>query len=196
MPKLSRTTAVLAAAVALSVAAAARAEQKIATINPVKVLNSLAETKDINNAMNGEQQTIQQQYQDRQQKVKDLQSQRDQLKPDAPQWADLNKQCVQASSELQAWAQTSQMELARKFRENAKRMNEKIQATVAQVAKEKGIDLVIAEQKPEVNEADIEKMNPQQYMGLLFSQNVLYKSDTVDLTQDVIAKLDSEYKKH
>jgi len=100
MPKLSRTTAVLAAAVALSVAAAARAEQKIATINPVKVLNSLAETKDINNAMNGEQQTIQQQYQDRQQKVKDLQSQRDQLKPDAPQWADLNKQCVQASSEL------------------------------------------------------------------------------------------------
>ena len=195
LPRL-RNVLVVAAAVALCGAGTVRADAKVATVNPVKVLNALAETKDINSAMNTEQQTYQQQGQDREQKLKDLKAQRDQLKPDAPQWSDLNKQFVAMQADAQAWAQTAQQELQRKFRENAKRMNDKIAAGVAEVAKTKSVDLVIAEQKPEVGEADIEKMNPQQYMSLLFAQNVIYKSDAVDLTQDVIAKLDSDYKKH
>jgi Skp family chaperone for outer membrane proteins len=125
----------------------------------------------------------------------DDQDQRDQLKPDAPQWADLNKQFVQARTEAQTWQQTTQQELARKFRDQAVRMNEKITKEIAEVAKAKGFDMVLAEQTPELNNEQLASMQPQQVMGVLFgSRNVLFAAGTTDLTQDVITKLDAGYK--
>ena len=186
------------AAIALSAlmlaAVPAFAQTKIAVANPIKILNELAETKDINKAMEGEQATFKAQAGDRDQKLKDLQAQRDQLKPDAPQWADLNKQLVQQRADAQAWAQSTQQELQRKFRDQAKRMNDKITAAIKDVAKAKGIDLVVADQKPEINDAQMEQMNPQQVMQILFGRNVLFAADSLDLTQETIAKLDAAYK--
>jgi Skp family chaperone for outer membrane proteins len=184
----------LALAALLCVAAPALAELKVGVANPVKILNELAETKDVNKAMEGEQATFKQQATDRDSKLKDLKAQRDQLKPDAPQWADLNKQLVQQQAEAQAWAQQTQMELQRKFRDQAKRMHEKISVALNDVAKAKGIDLVLADQKPEVSDAQMEQMNPQQVMGVLFGRNILFANTTLDLTQEVIAKLDAAYK--
>ncbi|HEX8324524.1 MAG TPA: OmpH family outer membrane protein [Tepidisphaeraceae bacterium] len=184
----------IALAALLLAAVPAFAQTKIAIANPIKILNELAETKDINKAMEGEQAGFKAQVGEREQKLKELQAQRDQLKPDAPQWADLNKQLVQQRAEAQAWAQTSQQELGRKFRDQAKRMNEKITATVKEVAKAKQIDLVLADQKPEVSDQQMDSMNPQQVMGLLFGKNVLYGSEAIDLTQETIARLDATYK--
>lgn len=184
----------IALAALLLAAAPAWAELKIAIANPIKILNELSETKDINKAMEGEQAAFKAQAGEREQKLKDVQAQRDQLKPDAPQWADLNKQLVQSRAEAQAWAQTSQQELQRKFRDQAKRMNEKITATIKEIATSKQIDLVLADQKPEVSDQQMDQMNPQQVMGLLFGKNVLYGSESIDLTQETIAKLDATYK--
>ena len=170
------------------------ADVKIAVANPVKILNELQETKDINKAMEAEQATFKQQVADREQKLKDLQAQRDQLKTDSPQWGDTNKQLVEQRSEAQAWAQQSQIELARKFRDQARRMHDKIVATTTDLAKSKGIDVVLADQQPDVPDSQMEQMNPQQVMNLLFGNNILYHSDALDLTQEVIAKLDAAYK--
>src|SRR5438128_1493679 len=89
----------VALAALLLVSAPALAELKVGVANPIKILNELAETKDVNKSMEGEQAAFKQQAGDREQKLKDLKAQRDQLKPDAPQWADLNKQLVQQQAE-------------------------------------------------------------------------------------------------
>jgi len=163
----------------LVVAAPTFADVKIGVANPVKILNELAETKDINKAMEAEQATFKQQVADREQKLKDVQAQRDQLKTDSPQWADLNKQLVQQRADAQAWAQQSQIELARKFRDQARRMNDKITATISDIAKAKGIDIVLADQKPEISDAQMEQMQPQQVMNVLFGRNILFSNPSL-----------------
>ncbi|HEY0007176.1 MAG TPA: OmpH family outer membrane protein, partial [Tepidisphaeraceae bacterium] len=142
----------------------------------------------------GEQTKLQQEAKERIEKLNAVKTQRDQLKPDAPQWADLNKQFVQLRSEAQAWEEQTKGELSRKFRDQAKKMNDKITSAIDEVAKAKQIDLVIAEQKPEVNDQQMDQLNPQQIMNVLFaSRNVLYKNEALDLTPEVIAKLDATY---
>ncbi|MGC4031080.1 MAG: OmpH family outer membrane protein [Tepidisphaeraceae bacterium] len=175
-------------------AAPAFAQTKVAIANPIKILNDLAETKDVNKAMEGEQATLKAQAGERDASLKKIQEQRDLLKSDSPQWADLNKQLVSQRAEATAWYQQAQLELQRKFREQAKRMHAKISAAVAEIAKAEGYDVVIAEQKPEVSDQQMEQMNPQQILGYLFGRPLLYNSDAVDLTQKTIAKLDAAYK--
>lgn len=191
---MTKSRNLIALAALLLVAAPAMAELKVGVANPIKILNELAETKDVNKAMEGEQANFKQQAGEREQKLKDLKAQRDQLKPDAPQWADLNKQLVQQQAEAQAWAQQTQAELQRKFRDQAQRMHEKIAAALKDVAKAKSIDLILADQKPEVSADQMATMNPQQVMGILFGRNILYSADTLDLTQETIARLDAAYK--
>ena len=191
---MTKSRNLIALAALLFVAAPAMAELKVGVANPIKILNALAETKDVNSAMEGEQANFKSQAGERETKLKDLKSQRDALKPDAPQWADLNKQLVQQQAEAQAWAQQTQAELQRKFRDQAARMHDKIDAALKEVAKAKSIDLILADQKPEVSADQMASMNPQQVMGILFGRNILYSADSLDLTQETIARLDAAYK--
>ena len=178
---------------ALALAAPAMAQTKIAVVNPIKVLNELGETKDINKALDSEKLTFEQEAGNRDQKLKDLQAQRDTLKSDSQQYLDLNNQLVKMRTEAQAWAQQTKLEMARKFRDQAKRMNDKITAVIAEIAKAEGYDIVLAEQKAELTDDQMAQLNPQQLMNVLFSRNPMYRNDSIDITQKVIAKLDAGY---
>ena len=170
------------------------ADLKIAVVNPIKVLNALAETQDLNKAMETGQAAFKADGQSRQQKLTDLQAERDRVKPESPQYVDMTKQLTQARADLQAWATTKQQDMQRDFRDKAKLMNDKINAAIKDIATTKKIDLVIADQKPELTPQQMETMQPQQIMGVLFGRNILFSADSMDLTQEVIAKLDAAYK--
>lgn len=190
---MNRRLVTTAAALLLS-AVPALAQQKIAIANPIKILNGLQETTDINKTMTDEQAVFKNDLAKREQDLKDVQTQRDQLKPDAPQWAEKNKELIQKKSEGEAWAQNTQLDMQRRFRDQAKRMQAKIDSAISKVAKDKKIDLVVADQKPEINDQMMEKMNPQQIMGVLFGRNILFAEGAPDITQDVITELDKIYK--
>lgn len=170
------------------------AQPKIAVANPGKILTELAETKEFNAGMKSEGEAIQQQLAARNAKLKELEAQKESLKTGTPQWDEVNKQIVAQKNERDNWLQNTNMEMTRKLREQAKRIHDKIDAAIAEVAKAKGFDLVLAEQRPEFTEQQQEQMNPQQYLQYLFAGNVLYKVEAVDITQEVIAKLDAAYK--
>ena len=190
---MNRRLVTVAAALLLS-AVPVLAQQKIAIANPIKILNGLQETNDINKTMTDEQAIFKNDLAKREQDLKDAQTQRDQLKPDAPQWAEKNKELVQKKAEGEAWAQNTQLDMQRRFRDQAKRMQAKIDSAISKVAKDKKYDLVIADQKPDINDQMLEKMNPQQIMGVLFGRNILFADGTPDITQDVITELDKIYK--
>ena len=191
---MTRPRLATAFAALLLTAVPALAQQKIAIANPIKILNELQETKDINQTMTDQQAVFKNNVGTREQELKDLQTQRDQLKPDAPQWAEKNNELVQKKAVAEAWAQETQRGMQRKFRDQAKRMQEKITATIAKIAAAKKIDLVLADQKPEVSDDQLEKMQPQQIMGVLFGRNILFAGDSLDITQEVITELDKIYK--
>jgi Skp family chaperone for outer membrane proteins len=69
----------------------------------------------------------------------------------------------------------------------------KITAAIQEVATAKGIDLVLAEQKPEFP-PNLDQINADQLRVLINSQNVLFNSPQVDISTDVIAAMDAKYK--
>src|SRR3954470_11870497 len=70
---------------------------KVAIANPAKIFNEIQETKDLKAKMEGDRKNLETQEQTKRQELKDLQAQRDTLKPDSPQYAQLNQKLLEAS---------------------------------------------------------------------------------------------------
>jgi outer membrane protein len=194
MRSLNLRLALPLAAVALLACTAglAQAQSKVAVVNTAKVFSDMKETKDSNAALQSEQQALQAQAQERKAKQDKLEQDKAQIKPDAPQWAELNRQLVQMRTENEVWQRQVEQDLGRKLRSEAKRISDKIRKAIEEVAKAKGYDLVVAEQ-PEITDADLERIPPQQVFNALLARNVFYAADSIDITQDVLAKLDAGY---
>ncbi len=68
-----------------------------------------------------------------------------------------------------------------------------IQQVVAEMAKQKGLDLVIVE--PEVQlPTSVQNVDPEQLNNLISQKTVLYASPRVDLTDEVATAMDAAYK--
>jgi Skp family chaperone for outer membrane proteins len=167
-------------------------QTKIAVVNPAKILQEMKETKESNEAFKTEQTGVQNQFKERQAKLAELEAQKNQLKPDAPQWSELNRQVVQMRTENEVWLKDKDRELTEKFRAQAKSISGKIKAAVEEVAKAKGFQLVISEQS-DLQDADMERIPLPQLMPALLARSVFYSDDSIDITQEVLAKLDAGY---
>lgn len=177
----------------LFVAAPAIAQPKIGVVNPAKILNEIKETKEANDSFRGEQEALKAQAAEKQKALQAITEQKNQLKTDAPQWQDLNKKEVELTTELTIWVKDKDAQLTRKFRDQAQKISEKIKGSISEVAKAKGLDLVLADQA-DLKDDEIDKVPPQNLMPVLLSKSIYYRNDAMDLTQEVIAKLDAGYK--
>lgn len=191
--RLAALTLVVALALNLSPARAQSAQPtKVATANPAKVFQQLQETTDLKAAIENKLKVFEQQKFEKQQKLKELEAQRNLLKPDAPAYQDKQRELLQASMEFQVWGQMFQADLQREQKMQMKTLFDKITASVTEVATQKGIDLVIAEQRPELD--NIDQLNIDQVRALLSTRNVLFSVPQIDISNDVIAAMDARYK--
>ena len=74
-----------------------------------------------------------------------------------------------------------------------KNLFDKIVAATTAVAQQKGLDLVLADQRPDLPE-NLGQISVDQLRAILNGRNVLFSSEKVDVTQAVIAELDAKYK--
>src|SRR3954468_12167145 len=165
--KLSRIVPLITLIALCSWASQASA-QKIATVNAAKVFNEIQETKDLKSKMENDQKTLQAQDLEKKTKIKDLQSARDALKPDAPQYNDANKAWVQAAIDYRVWQEMQGADIQRMQKQQMLTIFNKITTSVAEVATAKGLDLVVAEQRPEVPD-NLDQINVDQ-VRLLINQ--------------------------
>ena len=196
MFKFSKYALIMLPALCLGLAAApqARAQtQKVATTNVMKVFNEIQETKDLNAKMQNEVKNVDAQNQEKKLKLRDLQSARDALKQDSPQYETKSQELTQAIIEYQAWFQITQANLARTQKLQTLQLFNKIQAAVAEVATQKGVDLVLAEQRPELPE-NFEQLKVEEVRSWITARNVLYMNNAIDISSDVITNLDQKYK--
>ncbi len=170
-------------------AGAQPAAPKIAVANPSKIFLGMKEKTDVQQKLAQQRDALVAEGRSRGQKVEDLKAAMELLKPDAPQYEEANKQFVTAAIEFKNWRELSEQQSARNEKLQTKMLFDKITTQIADVAKERGIDLVIAEQPP----VDIEKINAEQLTQLMAQRQVLYTNATADVTNDVITKLDERY---
>jgi len=166
---------------------------KIAIANPARIFNEIQETKDLKQLIETKTKNLEQDRFAREQKLKDLKALRDQLKPDAPQYADRDRELRQAAIEYDTWMKMNQAEMQFEQKRQMLLIFNKITTAVQEVATAKGIDVVIAEQKPEFP-PNLDQINADQLRVLINSQNVLFNSPQVDISTDVITSMDAKYK--
>jgi Skp family chaperone for outer membrane proteins len=166
---------------------------RVAVANTARILNDLQETKDLNQKMQNDLRTLDTERATREQKVKDLQAARDALKPDSPQFVEKNKEWLQARIEYEIWVNLQKANLEREQKVQMRQLFNKISQAVAEVATQRGIDLVFAEQFTEIPE-NLEAINAEQLKAVIGQRNILFKSTAVDITNDVITNLDAKYR--
>lgn len=169
--------------------AAPPGQAKIATANPSKIFFGMKEKNDVVARLKQEADNLESQNISRNQKVADLKAAMELLKPDAPQYEEANRAFMTAAIEHKNWLEVSRAQAARNEKMLTKMLFDKITSTIAELAKERGIDLVVAEQ-PAFN---VERMTSEQLTQAMAQRQVLYTSATTDLTNDVIARLDENY---
>jgi Skp family chaperone for outer membrane proteins len=191
-----RFAPILAAfALAFAGASAANAQEsvKVGVCNPARVFGEMQETKDLKQKLENDRKSIEAEVNAKQQKVKDLQAQRDLLKPDSPQYAKADQDFMQEAIQFDTWSKITQAQLQGQQKQQMKALFDKIVAATGQVAQQKGFDLILADQRPDLPE-NLAAISVDQLRAILNGRNVLFNNQKVDISGDVVAALDAQYK--
>lgn len=166
---------------------------RIGVANIAKVFADMQELKDLNQKMDADRRLLEGVNQEKQTKLKSLKAERDALKPETPQAQDKNAEYLRTAIEYETWAKLTEVNLQRQLKVQTKALFDKIEAACAEVAKQKGLDLVLTDQRPDFPD-DLDRLTVEQVRGMITSRSVLYANDKVDISAAVLAALDAKYK--
>lgn len=184
---------VIAFALCFTAAVHAQDATRVGLVNPARVFSDMQETKDLKQKLEQDRATLENEVKNRQQKVKDLQAARDLLKSDSPQYAQADADFMKNAIEFDTWSKVTQAQLQGQQKQQMKALFDKIVAAVTTVATARGLDIVIADQRPDLPE-NLGNITVEQLRAILNSRNVLFNNTKVDISPDVIAELDKNYK--
>lgn len=184
---------VLLAALALAAPARAQENLKIAVVNTARIFSEMQETKDLKQKIENDRKTLDAADQQKQQALAAKKQARDLLKVDSPEFQSRNEEYVKAAIEYRAWKELTQMEIDRSQKTQIKTLFEKIESAVNEIASQRGLDLVLAEQHPEIPPV-LDAITLDQLRAMIAGRNVLFASQKADISAEVIALLDAKYK--
>ncbi len=178
--------------VAQSPARADDAPLKIAICNPLKVATQLQEYKDMVEKVKSDQASLESQLDQRKEKIKSMEDELKLLLPDSPEYSEKNNALIQYQIETEVWTKMQQIDQTRKQKTNTKALFDKIEAAVAQIAKDRGITLVISDHGADIPD-NLDQITPDQLNSLLIERTILFEDSKLDITQDVVIALDKAY---
>ena len=182
-------------AASAAVAQTPPAATHIGVVNVAEVFHSMQEMKDVQAKADADNNSLQTLKSDHQASLTNMEQEiRNGPKPDTQQYDDMVKAAETKAVEYDSDLKLKQVELAHSYTKQIKAIYDKIEASVAEVAKQKGLDLVLTEMKPQLAPGQQNSMTPDQYLQVLLQRNVLYSAGEIDITNDVIAALDAQYK--
>jgi Skp family chaperone for outer membrane proteins len=165
---------------------------KVAVVNLNKVFNTIDEVKALNDKLQKDKEEYDREQKTRTASIDKIQNELDQLNPDSEQYDAKNKELLNAKAQLQAWYEVMNADLQHRKKVQMKTLIEKIQAAVGDVAQQRGIDLVVADQSIELP-ANLDSVNWDQLRALINQRNILYAAKGVDITEAVILQLNNKY---
>lgn len=167
---------------------------RVAIANPGRILVEMAETKDLRTKIQAELKSLDQMKNEKQTQLQDLQTSRNNLRPDSPQWQERNKELMQKAIEFDVWVKMTQADVQRHEKEQLKALFNKIQMAIGDVAREQNFDLVISDQRSDFPD-NLDQISAEQLRQMINQRIVLFANEKVDITATVIARLDLQYSK-
>jgi Skp family chaperone for outer membrane proteins len=192
-------TAVIVAPLALLICAAlpnfARAQgtTKIAVANPVKIFNDLQETKDLRAKMDNDQKQAETLRVQKTSHLKDTKEQRDSYDQKSAKYNEMNQKYLAEAIELDTWSKITAVQLQNDQKQKIADLYAKILRGIATVATAQKVDLVLADQAPQLPD-NLESIDVNQLRAILGSRNILYFGAGADITDAVVTEMDKSYK--
>jgi Skp family chaperone for outer membrane proteins len=167
----------------------------IGVVNTTRVLRTMQETKKLDGDFRAQQSNLGQQQHQKEAEIEDLQKHRDtNLKPASQQWNDETESIDRKRAELEVWKQMSTVQLQRSYKVSLKGIYDHIAAAAEQVALQQHLDLVIADQTPEIG-PDLEAADVRSLQAALAARAVLFSDKKADITDDVLIAVEANYAK-
>jgi Skp family chaperone for outer membrane proteins len=176
-------------------APAAQAQQRIAVVRVPEVVQNMAEGKKIMEAGQAREAAARQEGAKLEQDIQATQGQMGQLKAGSTQWNDLRDQLDKKKANYEVWAKITELTLGRSAKEDLKKLFDHVSDATQQVATEQHINLVIADAAPQITGPNLDQITVQQFQSALAQRIVLFADKTVDITQDVLTRVDAIYAK-
>jgi Skp family chaperone for outer membrane proteins len=168
---------------------------RIAVANPARVFNEMQETKSLQAKMVEDEKRFTAEKQDREKQIEQLKTSRQNLNPSHPQYEELSNQFLKATIEYKVWVDSRRLIAEQTQKRQMKMLFEKIQDAIAEVAKDRQVDVVIADNKdPLPSDATLEQVDIRALRGAILSKEVLFAGPRADLTDAVLTLLDARYK--
>jgi outer membrane protein len=180
-------------ALPLATARAQGTNVRIAVADASRIFNEMQETKDAQAQMQEERNRLEAIGKEKADEVNKLKAQRDQLKPDAPGYDDLTDKLNDAYNDFQAWRASAQAKAERAQKRQVATLFQKVELATAEIAQRDGYDLVLAKQRPQLPD-NLDALKYEQIVATLSARNVLYSSPRADISDQVIAVLNTKYK--
>lgn len=186
--------AVVVAALLLPGVARAQEALRIAIVNPARVFTDMQETKDLKQKMEAEARAIRDEEERRAKDVEEARKRRNLFNPGTAEYNEANKALVEKAIALQTWRQLIQADLQRQQKDQMRTLFLKIEKATKELGEARKFDLVLVDQRADLP-ADLEQIDVNQLRMLINQRTVLFSSAKLDLTDEVVKKLDAEYKK-
>ena len=174
-------------------AAFAAEPNKVAIANPGRIFSEMQELKDLRGKMDSEKKLLEGVDREKREHVRAIEAARDALKVETLQYQEKNAELLKVTIEYETWGRLNNANFQREQKLQLKLLYQKIEEAVAEVAKQKGYDLVISDQRSEMP-AEIDRLNIEQLRVIINSRAVLYSGEKADISNDVLALLDAKYR--
>ncbi len=184
-------TGVLAAAVLLAIGTGgAFGEVKVAVVDVPAVSERYDKTIDLEAKFEGIRKDLNEQRDAMRDRVDRMQrSLQEELKPGTAEYGARQKELAMLQAELQWFVESKGKDIEKRLAASLKTIYTDIHAMVTEVAAEQGMDIVLAADRL----PDAEPANPTQIRQQIVLQKVLYWSPRIDLTDQVIERLNAKY---
>lgn len=161
----------------------------VAVCDIVQVFNSYERAKDLNTVREDRKRSLQGENETRTKEIEAVNLELEGLKEGSKAYeTQFNKQ-ARLAIEQETWLKMQQMLMLRDHFRLTKDMYEQIRATIATVAKSRGYHIVLFRDQEE-----LVAQNTSELVQEIARRKMLYASSQVDITDDVLLRLNTEYR--
>lgn len=162
----------------------------VAAVDTSRLFDQLTEKEDFDAELNTARDQLRGEATNKQREAQELQADLDLLAPGTPAYQQKEEELSKKGLENNVWGQFEQAKLNKMAGLRIENLYRKALDAVALIAEESGYDVVIAKEAP----PKFQYENLQQLLAKISLRKSLYTSETIDITDQVIQRMNNEYK--
>lgn len=184
------TTWLAAAWMAAGAMIQAPPDGNVAVINLAVAFERYQMTRDLESVFAERRAAVKEQGKTRSDEIDTMRTALEQFKPGTADFQEREEQLVRKEIDFQVWLEVQERRLKLDHKRWLETIYERVQATVGQVARERGIELVLTYSDLVEDAPDSVAFRQQ-----ILLRTVIYADTRIDLTNDVVVLLDADYEK-